>query len=62
MDCSSPGSAVHGIHQARILEWVAMPSSWDLADPVIQPEPLMSPPLAGGFFITTATSEAPGGQ
>ena len=25
MDCSSPGSSVHGI-QARILEWVAMPS------------------------------------
>ena len=32
MDCSSPGSSVHGILQARILEWVAMPfsrgSSW----------------------------------
>ena len=27
MDCSSPGSTVHGILQARILEWVAMPSS-----------------------------------
>ena len=27
MDCSSPGSSVHGILQARILEWVAMPSS-----------------------------------
>ena len=25
--CNSPGSAVHGILQARILEWVAMPSS-----------------------------------
>ena len=25
MDCSSPGSSVHGIHQARILEWVAIP-------------------------------------
>ena len=24
MDCSSPGSPVHGIIQARILEWVAM--------------------------------------
>jgi len=23
-DCSLPGSSVHGIHQARILEWVAM--------------------------------------
>ena len=27
MDCSQPGSSVHGILQARILEWVAMPSS-----------------------------------
>ena len=27
MDCSPPGSSVHGILQARILEWAAMPSS-----------------------------------
>ena len=27
MDCSSPGSSVHGILQARILEWVAIPFS-----------------------------------
>ena len=27
MDCSPPGFSVHGIFQARILEWVAMPSS-----------------------------------
>ena len=27
MDYSPPGSSVHGILQARILEWVAMPSS-----------------------------------
>ena len=27
MDCRLPGSSVHGILQARILEWVAMPSS-----------------------------------
>ena len=26
-DCSQPGSWIHGILQARILEWVAMPSS-----------------------------------
>ena len=34
MDCSQPGSSVHGIFQARILEWVAMPfsrgSSWPM--------------------------------
>ena len=27
MDCSPQGSSVHGILQARILEWVTMPSS-----------------------------------
>ena len=27
MDCSPPGSAVHGILQGKILEWVAVPSS-----------------------------------
>ena len=27
MDCSPPGSSVHGILQARILEWVLMPFS-----------------------------------
>ena len=27
MDCSPPGSSVHGISQARILEWVAIPFS-----------------------------------
>ena len=27
MDCNAPGASVHGIFQARILEWVAIPSS-----------------------------------
>ena len=27
VDCSPPGSSIHGVHQARILEWAAMPSS-----------------------------------
>ena len=27
VDCSLPGSSVHGILQARILEWVAIPFS-----------------------------------
>ena len=30
MDCSPPGSSVHGVFQARILEWVAISSSGDL--------------------------------
>ena len=28
MDCNLPGSSVHGILQARILEWVAISFSW----------------------------------
>ena len=35
MDCSS--SSVHGILQARILEWVAMPTPGDLPNPGIKP-------------------------
>ena len=30
MDCSPPGSSVHGILQARILEWVAVASSREI--------------------------------
>ena len=33
MDCSLPGSSVHGILQARILEWVAMPFSRESSPP-----------------------------
>ena len=33
MNYSPPGSSVHGIFQARILEWVAVPSWTDLPDP-----------------------------
>ena len=55
IDCSPPGSSVHGILQARILERVTISSSRgssrpeDLPDPGIKP---MSPALAGGFFTT----------
>ena len=37
MDCSPPGSSVHEIFQARILEWVAIPSPGDLPNPGIEP-------------------------
>ena len=37
MKCSPPGSSVHGILQAWILEWVAMPTSGDLPNPGIEP-------------------------
>ena len=47
-----PGSSVHGIFPARILEWVAISSSGDLLNPWIEPASLVSPALAGRFFIT----------
>ena len=45
MDCNPPGSSVHAILQARILEWVAMPPPGDLPEPGIEPSSLMSPAL-----------------
>ena len=33
MDCSPPGPSVHGLLQARILEWVAMPCSGKSSQP-----------------------------
>ena len=37
MNCSPPGSSVHGILQAKMLEGVATPSAGDLPDPGIEP-------------------------
>ena len=37
MDCNPPGSYVHGILQARILEWDAVSSPGDLPKPGIEP-------------------------
>ena len=51
MDCSPPGSSVHGILQARILPWVAMPSSRASSHPGIEPACLRSPALAGGSLL-----------
>ena len=45
MDCSSPGSSVHGIFQARILEWLPCLPPRDLPDPGIKPVSPASPPL-----------------
>ena len=47
MDCSLPGSSVHGILQARILEWVTIPSPGELPNLEIE---LMSPALTSRFF------------
>ena len=37
MGCSPPGSSVLGLLQARMLEWVAIPSPGDLPNPGIKP-------------------------
>ena len=55
MDGSLPGSSVHGILQARILEWVAMPSSRGPPDPGIEHLSLTSLAFTGRFFTTSAT-------
>ena len=41
MDCCLPGSSVHGILQARILEWVAISFSRGSANPKIKLRPPM---------------------
>ena len=55
MDCSPPGSSVHGIIQARILQWVAMPFSRRSSEPRDW-TPVSS--IAGRFFTVLATREA----
>jgi len=40
MNCNTPGSSVHGISQARILEWLSFLSPGDLLDPGIKPASL----------------------
>ena len=58
-DCSPPGSSLHGILQARLLEWVAILSSRGSSQPLgIEPTFLTSPALAGGFFTTSTAWEA----
>ena len=51
MDCSPPGSSVHGVLLARILEWVAIPFSrgssqprGGIESPALQPDSLPSEP------------------
>ena len=58
-DCGLPGSSVCEILQARLQEWVAMPSSRDLPNPGTKPESLVSPAVAGGFFTISAICEPP---
>ena len=56
MDYSPPGSSVHGILQARILEWVAISFSRGIFLTHVLNPPFYSPSLAAGFLITSTTS------
>ena len=55
VDCSLPGSSVHGILQARIVEWVDMPSSRGSSQPRDPTCISCVSCITGGFFTTSAT-------
>ena len=59
MDCSPPGSSVHGILQTRILEWVAMPFSRGSSRPSGQTHVSCVSCMADSFFTTSSTWEIP---
>ena len=58
MDCSLPGSSVHGIFQEEYWSGLPFPPLKNLPNPGIKPTSLVSPALAGGFFTTSASWEA----
>ena len=57
VECSPPGSSVHGILQARVLEWVAISFSRGSSPPRDRTSISYVSWLAGGFFTTSATWE-----
>ena len=52
MDCSPPGSSVHGLSRQEHWSELPFPPPVDLPDPGIEPTSLMSDALAGIFFTT----------
>jgi len=57
MDCSPPSSSVHGILQARILEWVAISSSMASSGPSDQTQVSDVSYIGRQFFTTRVTWE-----
>ena len=55
IDCNSPSSSVHGILQARILEWVAIPFSRESSEPMDRTQVSC---IAGRFFTIWATAKS----
>ena len=51
MDCNLPGSPVHGILQARLLEWVPILSSERSSGPGIEPVRPMAPALQADSLL-----------
>ena len=62
MDCSPPGSSIHGIFQARGLEWVSMPSSMGSSWPKDQTCISCSSCIAGRFFTSEPLGKLWGGN
>ena len=58
LDCSPPGSSVHGIFQAKIWSGMPFPPPGDPPDPRIKPTSPASPELQSEFFYSWATWEA----
>ena len=68
MDCSPPGSSVHGISQSRILEWLAIPSSRGSCQPKDRTRISASPALqvdslqlrdCGSPLVSTSNTKHP---
>ena len=52
MDCSPPGSSVHGVSQQEYWRWLPFAPPGDLPDPGNEPASPLAPAFAGGFFPT----------
>ena len=59
MDCNLSGSSVHGIFQARILEWIAISFSRASSQPSDQNLVSYVSCMAGGFFTMSTPWETP---
>ena len=59
MDCSLPGSSVHGFSRQEYWSGLPYPPPGDLSNPGIEPKSLMPPVLVGMFFTISVTWEAP---
>ena len=59
MDCSPPGSSVHGFPRQEYWSGVPSPTPGDLPNPETESVSLASPELTGGFFIAVPPGSGP---